>query len=138
MALLEGIDEVRRFIEEKKVRYFKSEEFVCKCGCGRVLIDSRLILLLDALRDYLKKPVVITSAYRCPSHNRTVGGVSNSEHVHGLAVDIACTSSRDRYDIVKFAMGNGIERIGIAKNFVHLGLDEEKPHPVLWHYYHRK
>jgi len=32
---------------------------------------------------------VITSAWRSPEHNRAVGGVPNSYHLHGRAIDIA-------------------------------------------------
>jgi hypothetical protein len=31
----------------------------------------------------------VTSTYRSPSHNRRVGGVPNSYHTHGRAIDIA-------------------------------------------------
>ena len=32
---------------------------------------------------------VITSTYRTPEHNRAVGGVPNSYHLHGRAIDVA-------------------------------------------------
>jgi len=31
----------------------------------------------------------ITSMYRTPAHNRAVGGVANSHHLHGRAIDVA-------------------------------------------------
>ena len=31
----------------------------------------------------------VTSTYRSPAHNRRVGGVANSYHLHGRAIDIA-------------------------------------------------
>lgn len=138
MSLIEDKETLDRLIEDKNIRYFRSEEFLCKCGCGRVIIEDKLVVLLDALRDYIQKPVIITSAYRCPYHNRRVGGVPNSPHVHGLAIDIACTNSEDRFHIIKFLIGNGIGRIGIAKNYIHFDIDEEKPHPRIWHYYYRR
>ena len=138
VRLLESKEEVDDFIRNFNIRNFKSEEFMCRCGCKRVLIANKLIVILQMLRDHLQKPVVITSAYRCPSWNKKVGGVSSSAHVFGLAVDIACVSSGDRYKIVRFLQSNGVERIGIAKNFIHFDIDEEKPKPVLFHYYYRK
>lgn len=37
------------------------------------------------------KPL-ITSGYRSPSVNKKVGGVSNSLHLHGLAIDFICVT----------------------------------------------
>lgn len=32
-------------------------------------------------------PIIVTSGYRCDALNRAVGGVANSDHVHGHAAD---------------------------------------------------
>lgn len=45
--------------------------------------------VLDPAREALGKPVVVNSGFRCPLHNKTVGGVYNSQHVKGEAADIA-------------------------------------------------
>ena len=34
-------------------------------------------------------PVLVHSAYRCPTHNQKIGGAKNSQHVYGLAADIS-------------------------------------------------
>ncbi len=44
--------------------------------------------VLDPLRRRYGAAVRVTSAYRSPAVNRAVGGVPNSRHVRGLAVDI--------------------------------------------------
>lgn len=44
--------------------------------------------VLQPLRDYLKKPVLISSGYRSPAVNRAVGGASTSAHMTGRAADI--------------------------------------------------
>lgn len=44
--------------------------------------------ILQPLRDSLNLPIVISSGYRSPELNRAVGGVSNSEHMFGKAVDL--------------------------------------------------
>ena len=46
--------------------------------------------VLQPLRDYLGEPVVISSGYRCPSLNFTIGGANNSQHMKGEAADIKC------------------------------------------------
>ena len=66
---------------------FMDNEFVCRC-CGKYLADPAMLKGLTAFRLILNKPVIITSAYRCPKHNREVGGASKSYHLYGKAVDI--------------------------------------------------
>lgn len=72
-------------------KYFKVREFQSKDGYPTVLIDDNLVDLLDQIREYFGKPVVITSGYRTKSHNAAVGGVSNSQHTLGKAADIQVT-----------------------------------------------
>jgi hypothetical protein len=44
--------------------------------------------VLDPLRERYGSQVRVTSAYRSPAVNKAVGGVANSRHVEGLAVDL--------------------------------------------------
>lgn len=44
--------------------------------------------ILQPLRDWFGKPITIGSGYRCQKLNKAVGGVSNSRHTLGEAVDI--------------------------------------------------
>lgn len=44
--------------------------------------------VLQPLRDWIGSPILIGSGYRCPALNRAVGGVENSQHMKGEAVDI--------------------------------------------------
>ena len=48
----------------------------------------RLARNLQALRDALHRPIVITSGYRSPQDNSKVGGAKNSQHLYGRAADI--------------------------------------------------
>ena len=71
---------------------FNKREFDCKCGCempSSVFYEIEdLANELQTIRDHFKAPIQINSAYRCPSHNKAIGGVSNSQHVLGKASDI--------------------------------------------------
>ena len=52
--------------------------------------DNMLNLIfycLQPIRDYLGKPMIISSGFRCPKLNKLAGGVSNSQHLEGKAVD---------------------------------------------------
>lgn len=42
---------------------------------------------MNIIREFLGVPIKVNSGYRCPELNKKVGGVSNSYHVRGLAVD---------------------------------------------------
>lgn len=44
--------------------------------------------LVQAVRTHFGKPAVITSSYRSPAYNRSVGGVSRSRHMEFDAADI--------------------------------------------------
>ncbi len=68
---------------------FKLREFQCKCGCQTVKLDNELLRRLQAIRAEAGRPVRINSGYRCPSHNRAVGGAAQSRHMIGDAADIA-------------------------------------------------
>lgn len=48
-----------------------------------VLVDN----LLDPIRERFAVPVIVTSGYRCERLNKLVGGVDNSQHMKGEAVD---------------------------------------------------
>lgn len=51
-------------------------------------IAALIINVLDPIREAWGKPIRVNSGYRCPELNRHVGGVSNSQHVKGMAADL--------------------------------------------------
>lgn len=71
---------------------FKKSEFECNCGCkmpDEVFFNiEKLANQLQYLRDFIELPISITNAYRCKTHNKKVGGVSNSQHILGKAADL--------------------------------------------------
>lgn len=70
------------------VKYFRKEEFTCKCGCKMNNIDLRLIKILDEIREHFGQACIVTSGCRCSKRNKAVGGVQGSRHVLGKASDI--------------------------------------------------
>ncbi len=68
-------------------RNFNRSEFACKCGCGYDRINSGVVAALQAIRDEVAAPVTVSSGCRCESHNRSVGGAANSQHLSGNAAD---------------------------------------------------
>jgi len=71
--------------------HFKRKEFECQCGCGYDTVDHELILVLEDLRVYFSRPIMINSGCRCMEYNQKVGGSANSLHIEGKAADIRVT-----------------------------------------------
>lgn len=76
--------------------------------------------------------LTITSGYRTPEENRKAGGVPNSAHLKGLAIDVAFTQPREKYYIIRSAIEFGFKRIGIGSGHIHLDMDLSKPYPVIF------
>ncbi|AKI00524.1 hypothetical protein IMCC20628_01815 [Hoeflea sp. IMCC20628] len=53
-------------------------------GCFK----PQLVRVLKTIEGHYKRPVVVTSGYRSPKHNRRVGGASGSRHTSCEAADI--------------------------------------------------
>lgn len=50
-------------------------------------IETITIPQMNIIREFLGVPIIVNSGYRCKELNRKVGGVYNSKHLEGLAVD---------------------------------------------------
>lgn len=72
----------------KPIPHFTLEEMRCRCGCNLVILDEDLLDALDKVRDMYGLPVIVNSMVRCKTHNTAVGGVANSYHLNGRAVDV--------------------------------------------------
>ena len=109
------------------MKYFKIDEFKCKCGCGLNNISEKLLEKLDNAREEAGIPFIINSACRCQKHNTREGGSTSSRHLTGMAVDIRANTSVNRYKIVQSLIKNGFVGIGIAKTFIHADIDRIEP-----------
>src|SRR5690606_25195101 len=58
--------------------------------------------LEELIRAIGNRPIIINSGYRCPTHNRNVGGAKNSQHMYGKAADIRAKDMSPR-TLEKFA-----------------------------------
>ena len=114
------------------MKYFKIEEFECKCGCG-TNVNQDLMEMVDMAREYSGTPYVITSGARCFKHNTSIGASKTSSHTIGLAVDIAY---KDNLQMAKIIFGlalAGFKRIGVHDKFIHADIDFKKPN-AFWKY----
>lgn len=81
-------------------KYFKVDEFLRsetadKLGIDNTPTDETIIdninyslTRLNEIRESYGKPIIISSGYRCQALNEAVGGVKDSKHQEGLAVDL--------------------------------------------------
>ena len=75
-----------------EVKYFDRSEFKCNCGgkhCDGFPAEPEALLVkvADRVRGHFGSAAIISSGVRCETHNANVGGVSNSRHLTGKAMD---------------------------------------------------
>lgn len=105
--------------------HFSEEELSCRC-CHQLVIDEDLLQLAETVRSIVKRPIIVNCAYRCPKHNKEVGGVENSYHTQGKAMDIRVSgmTPANLYNKIMTAYNNDqlplLGGIGIYKTFVHV------------------
>ena len=115
------------------LKYFKREEFGCRCGCNKNHFRLETAQKLDLAREISAVPYILTSAYRCPLHNTNIGSKSDV-HPGGYAADVLAKDSRTRAKVVQGLMAAGFTRIGIDREFVHADDDPSKHPEVIWLY----
>lgn len=81
-------------------QYFKSSEIIYSYKAEQLEIDNTptddvvianlnyTLQRLNTIRERYGHPIIISSGYRCEELNRLVGGVKDSKHKTGLAVDL--------------------------------------------------
>lgn len=105
---------------------FNVSEFLCHGSgcCTEGKVDEKLVEILQKIRDHFGKPVYISSAYRCETWNKKVGGVSRSYHRLGQAADIKVEGVKPA-EVAKYAESIGVLGIGLYEtdsdgHFVHV------------------
>ncbi len=115
--------------------FFAFREFASK-GNGWIKVHPRLLNRLDEARRRTG-PIKVVSGYRDPSHNASVGGASNSQHLYGTACDIPGIP----FDVAKDCGFSGIGLSG--QTAVHVDVRAEGPNnttgsepgnPTIWYY----
>ena len=109
-----GYKTCKKGVVVKLSAHFNSTEFDCHGSgcCSQTLINEKLIEYLEKIREHFGKPITITSAYRCPTHNRNVGGATGSRHSKGDAADIVVSGVAPR-EVAKYAESIGVLGIGL-------------------------
>ena len=112
-----------------EIVYFDKSEFACHCGgkyCNGFPAEpkEKLIRVADKIRETLGSPATVSSGVRCQTHNSIVGGVGNSRHLTGRAMDF-CVAGKsaaqllaevNKYPEIRYAYT-------IDSSFVHMDIE---------------
>ena len=125
------------------MKHFKLSEFWCRCG---ECVPTNLMMPdfldgLDAIRDELGEPMVVTSGYRCPLHPIEARKLAPGPHQTGLAANIAGHGAMARR-LVYLAIAPGysvglMQKGDIAGRYIHIDACEPapgRPRPWIWTY----
>lgn len=111
------------------VKYFKRSEFACKCGgkyCNGYPAEpkEKLIMVADDVREHFGNSMPVSSGLRCKQYNANVGGVSNSRHLSGKAMDF-CISGVSAAQILSYVQQKKEIRYAYAidGSYVHMDIE---------------
>lgn len=109
------------------IRYFTKQEFSCKCGryCSGdpAEMQEGIVRAAEKVRSYFGAPATVSSGLRCAQHNANVGGVSNSRHLSGKAVDL-CVKGKTAQQVLDYVrtLSNIRYAYAIDSRFVHMDI----------------
>ena len=91
-------------------------------------VDSRVkpqvVTNLEGVSQQVGYQLQVTSGYRSPEYNASVGGAKRSQHMQGNATDIVQRglTTQQRQDFIQAAIDNGFTAIGIYNTFTHIDI----------------
>jgi peptidoglycan hydrolase-like protein with peptidoglycan-binding domain len=110
----------------EEIEFFTPEEMKCKCGgkyCNGFPVEPvpLLVKTADKVRDHFGKASIVSSGVRCKQHNANVGGVANSRHMTGRAMDFRI-SGKKAAEVLEYVQSLPEVRYAYAidSNYVHM------------------
>lgn len=93
---------------------------------------------IELLRTFVDIPFIVTSWYRDAIHNKRVGGVPNSQHTEGLAIDFCVKRSDSLVSSVSEILRRPelsklfcIDQFIIYDTFFHISFSQEARHQII-------
>ena len=132
--------------------HFQLKEFASTDGVklytDTVKYNTELITMLEKLFQIMDcSKIIVNSGYRCPAHDKAVGGSGSGQHVNGNAADIVCYGKNGNVINAKIVcciaadLGfNGVANISSRYRAVHVDVrsgskyygDESKKDSLRW------
>jgi len=116
---------------------FTEAEMRCHCGCGRADMNPEFMEILQRVRRFYSRPMPVTSGYRCPNFDQSIGGAG--VHPTGNAADISVAGQLS-FELLIAAVGMNIRGIGFKQHgpydqrFMHLDTFTGPLRPRIWTY----
>ena len=121
-------------------KYFTDSELRCS-HCQQNRMDGYFMEKIEALREELGFPFIVTSAYRCPRHPIEARKKLSGAHSTGQAIDLA-VHGENAYRLLSGALRAGFTGIGVNQKgnsrFIHLdnikSSEGSRLRPWIWSY----
>lgn len=121
-------------------KYFSFTEIFKNCTTSEIFdaLDNKIIIeqilfavqCLDKIRKNFDFPFKVNSWYRGHDHNLRVGGVKNSAHLQGLAIDISLRGLQAK-QVVEYIKENidktEIDQLIVYPTFIHIAFETLMP-----------
>lgn len=109
------------------IRWFRREEFRCKCGgqyCNGYPAEMQedVVRIADAAREHFGRQGHVISGLRCKKWNEHEGGVWNSQHQYGEAIDL-CIDGVDSETLRQFVSTQPNHRYSYCINNTNVHFD---------------
>ena len=112
-----------------EVKYFGKAEFRCNCNgkyCDGYPAEMHpaLIKVADRVREHFGSAAIVSSGVRCEQHNANVGGVPNSRHMYGKAMDF-CIAGKKAAEVLEYVWKQPEISYAYAIDSIYVHMDVE-------------
>lgn len=107
---------------------FSRSEFQCD-DCGFDTVDVELLIICEAVREFVGKPVRVLSGCRCSTRNILVGGADKSQHLRGTAADLEVDNPKEVFEFLEKTYPG---RFGFGLYDTHVHVDSRSNGPARW------
>ena len=94
-------------------------------------IKQLVLNVMQPVRSYLKKPIIILSGFRNEAINKKVGGVVNSQHLSGEACDFTCKDIEKAYLFIKTNLVFDQLKYYKERDFIHVSYKHNRQQDLL-------